>query len=154
MLRVFLSAPRESLFIRCCARGLLKAVTGGVNRPGPPAPQVKTHAGQDVQPHLFGEDPRESILNSFVFNSDSPSKTLGQQLVFEYYDYPLDWLDRYQQAIRETTVEDVRLAAKKHIDTDKLAIMVVGPSEGHDRPLTDFGPVSEIDISIAPPPGQ
>lgn len=97
---------------------------------------------------------RESILNSFVFNSDSPSKTLGQQLLFEYQDYPLDWLDRYQEAIRTTTLEDVRLAAKKHIDPDKFAIMVVGPSEGHDRPLTDFGPVSEIDISIAPPPGQ
>lgn len=97
---------------------------------------------------------RESILNSFVFNSDSPSKILGQQLVFEYYGYPLDWLDRYQQAVRETTVEDVRQAARTHIHPDKFAIMVVGPSEGHDRPLTDFGPVSEIDISIAPPPGQ
>jgi zinc protease len=100
------------------------------------------------------ERARESILNSFVFNSDAPSKTLGQQLVFEYHGYPLDWLDRYQEAIRITTAEDVRQAAKKHIHPDNFAIMVVGPSEGHDRPLTDFGPVSEIDISIAPPPGQ
>lgn len=100
------------------------------------------------------ERARESILNSFVFNSDSSSDVLGQQLVFEYYGYPLDWLDRYQQAIREITVEDVRRAAEKHLHPDKMAILVVGPSEGHDRPLTDFGPVSEIDISIPPPPGR
>ena len=51
-------------------------------------------------------------------------------------------------------MEDVRAAAEKHIHPDKFAILVVGPSEGSDRPLTDFGPVSEIDISIPPPPTE
>jgi zinc protease len=39
------------------------------------------------------------ILNSFVFNSDSRRKILGQQLTYEYYGYPLDWLSRYYEGI-------------------------------------------------------
>ena len=41
---------------------------------------------------------KASILNSFVFNSDSPAEILAQQMTYEYYGQPLDWLDRYASA--------------------------------------------------------
>lgn len=95
---------------------------------------------------------KQAILNSFVFNSDSPRKVLQQQLTFEYFGYPLDWLSRYRRGIEAVTTAEVRAAAAKHLRPGEFAIVVVGPPEGRDRPLTDFGPVTAIDISIPEPP--
>jgi len=94
---------------------------------------------------------KQSILNSFVFNSDSTAKILGQQVTYEYFGYPLDWLDRYRQGIEKVTTEQARAAASRYIQPDKFAILVVGPSEGRDRPLTDFGKVTAVDITIPEP---
>ncbi|MGH9360707.1 MAG: M16 family metallopeptidase, partial [Thermoanaerobaculia bacterium] len=95
---------------------------------------------------------KQSILNSFVFNSDSRRKVLQQQLTFEYYGYPLDWLSRYRRGIEAVTTAEVRAAAAKRLRPGEFAIMVVGPPEGRDRPLTDFGPVTAVDITIPEPP--
>lgn len=97
---------------------------------------------------------KQSILNSFVFNSDSTSKILGQQITYEYFGYPLDWLERYRQGIEKVTTAQARAAAQKYIQPDKFAILVVGPAKGGDRPLSDFGKVATIDITIPEPAAQ
>jgi len=94
---------------------------------------------------------KAAILNSFVFRSDSREKILGQQLTYEYYGYPLDWLTRYRQAIEKVTVEQVRAAAAKYIKPQQFAILVVGPPEGKDKPLSTFGKVTKLDITIPEP---
>ena len=95
---------------------------------------------------------KDSILNSFVFNNDEPSEVLGQQLAFEYYGQPLDWLDRYRAAVEKVTAADVARVASKYIHPDRLSIVVVGPSEGRDKPLSALGTVKTLDITIPPPP--
>ena len=94
---------------------------------------------------------KQAILSSFVFESDSTRKILGQQLRYEYYGYPLDWLERYQAGIEAATVEQVRAAAAEHVHPERFAILVVGPGQGMDRPLADFGEVRPVDITIAEP---
>lgn len=94
---------------------------------------------------------KQSILASFVFESDSTREILGQQLRYEYYGYPLDWLERYQAGIEATTVDQVRAAAAEHVHPARFAVLVVGPGEGMDRPLADFGEVTAVDIAIAEP---
>ncbi len=94
---------------------------------------------------------KNSILNSFIFNSDSNAKILRQQLTYEYYGYPLDWLSKYREGIEKATLEEVRAAAVKYVHPDQLAILVVGPKQGMDRPLSDFGPLSNVDITIPEP---
>jgi zinc protease len=91
---------------------------------------------------------KQSILNSFIFNVDSRAKVLSQQLIFEYYGFPLDWLTRYREEIEDVTLEQVQSAAKKYVHPERFAILVVGPKQGLDRPLTDFGVVTAVDISI------
>ena len=88
------------------------------------------------------------ILNSFVFNSDSRRKILNQQITYEYFGYPLDWLSRYYEGIQQVTVEQVQAAAEKYLHPDKFAILVVGPAEGRDRPLNEYGEVTQVDITI------
>lgn len=97
------------------------------------------------------ERARQSILSSFVFNYDAKAKVLGQQLVLELYGYPLDWLARYRAGIEAVTTAAVRTAAARHLHPADFSILVVGPSQGQDRPLSDFGPVTKIDISIPEP---
>jgi predicted Zn-dependent peptidase len=95
---------------------------------------------------------KSSILNSFVFNSDSAAEVLGQQMTYEYYGQPLDWLDRYRAAIDKVTTTEVAAVAAKYLHPDRLSIVVVGPSEGRDKPLSTLGPVKALDISIPEPP--
>jgi zinc protease len=97
---------------------------------------------------------KQAILNSFVFNADSKRKVLSQQLNFEFYGYPADWLERYRRGIEAVTLEQVRAAAAKYLHPEQLAIVVVGPKEGTDKPLATFGPVTTLDVTIAPPPSR
>jgi len=95
---------------------------------------------------------KNAILNAFVFQVDSKRKILNQQMVYEFYGYPLDWLSRYRAGIEAVTPEQVRAAAAKYLHPDRFAILVVGPSKGTDKPLSTFGPVTQVDITIPPPP--
>ncbi|HKI86983.1 MAG TPA: pitrilysin family protein [Thermoanaerobaculia bacterium] len=97
---------------------------------------------------------KEAILNSFIFNSDSRQKILSQQLAFAYYGYPLDWLERYRAGIQKVTVPEVRAAAAKFIHLNDFSIVVVGPSKGLDQPLSSFGKVTDLDISIPRPKAE
>lgn len=97
---------------------------------------------------------RSSILNSFVFRADSTREILNQQMNHEYYGFPLDWLQRYRQGIESVTTKQVHEVAEKYIHPDQMAILVVGPSEGTDRPLSDLGTVQSIDIAIPEPAGE
>jgi len=89
---------------------------------------------------------KQSILASFVFHSDSRAKVLDQQLVFELYGYPSDWLERYRAAIEAVTTTAVRQAAARHLHPDQFTILVVGPGETTDRSLAPFGKLTPIPL--------
>jgi zinc protease len=95
---------------------------------------------------------KESILNSFVFNFDSKAKVMNQQLTYAYFGFPPDYLSRYRANIEKVTAAKVTEVAKKYVHKDQLAVLVVGPSKGQDRPLESFGKVTKLDITIPPPP--
>ncbi|MES1243987.1 MAG: pitrilysin family protein [Acidobacteriota bacterium] len=99
------------------------------------------------------ERSRRSLLDSFVFRVDSPRKVMNQALILEFNGYPADWLSRYRAGIEAVTPAQVGNAAARHLRPQDFAIFVVGPSEGRDRPLTDFGKVTPVDITLAEPPG-
>ncbi len=96
---------------------------------------------------------KSSILNSFIFNFDSRAKILNQQLTYEYFGFPRDYLAHYRENIEKVTPEDVARVARKYIHKDAMAILVVGPSQGIDRPLDSFGKVALVDIAIPEPEG-
>jgi zinc protease len=96
---------------------------------------------------------KDAILNAFIFRLDSPDKILGERMVYEYYGYPPDWLDKYQAEIKKVTAADVNRVAQKYLHKDQLAVLVVGNTKDFDKPLSSLGTVKEIDITIPPPPG-
>lgn len=94
------------------------------------------------------EKARQGLLSSFIFNADTPRKVLSQQLNLEIFGYPLDWLSRYRAGLEAVTPAQVRDAALHHLHPGDFALLVVGPAEGRDRPLTDFGKVTNVDLAI------
>jgi zinc protease len=97
---------------------------------------------------------KDAILNSFVFNYDSPEKVLRERMAYEFYGYPADFLERFQAGVEKVTTADVARVAAKYLHKDQLAVLVVGNTAQFDKPLSSLGPVSQIDISIPPPPGE
>ena len=97
---------------------------------------------------------KDSLLNSFVFNFDSPEKVLRERMAYEFYGYPPDFLERFRSAIEKVQKADVERVVAKYIHKDQLAVLVVGNSEQFDKPLTSLGSVTKVDITIPPPPGE
>ena len=91
---------------------------------------------------------KDSILNSFVFEFDSKDKILRERMAYEYYGYPADFLERYRNGIEKVTAADVARVAEKYVHRDQLAVLVVGKAADFERPLSSFGPVTDVDISI------
>jgi zinc protease len=96
---------------------------------------------------------KDAILNSFIFNFDTPDKVLHERMAYEFYGYPLDFLEKYRAGIEKATKEDVNRVAGKYLHKDQLAVLVVGNAKDFDKPLSALGPVTNLDITIPPPPG-
>ncbi|TVR07686.1 MAG: insulinase family protein [Phormidium sp. GEM2.Bin31] len=97
---------------------------------------------------------QDSTLNSFVFNFASRAQTLSRLLTYDYYDYPTDFLFRYQDAVIETTVEDVLRVAQTYLNPEQLVTLVVGNRDAIDPPLDAIAPqeqVTFIDVTIPEP---
>jgi zinc protease len=156
-------------------RGLAYAVGGGVgagwDHPGMLRLMMSTKSGTTVESiHALDEEiaglarhpidneeikrAKDSILNSFVFRFDSPGKVLQEKMAYEFYGYPLDFLENFQKEIEKVTKEDVARVAAKYVHREQMAVVVVGNIGEFDKPLSSLGAVNTLDISIpAPPPG-
>lgn len=114
----------------------------------------KEMAGLNTEPFTAEElqVAKESLLNTFVFTMDSKAKVLNQRVNLEFYGYPADWYQKYVANIDKVTAADVAQAAKKYVHPEQVALLVVGKEKEFDKPLTTFGPVQTVDITI-PEPG-
>lgn len=91
---------------------------------------------------------KDSLLNSFIFKYESKSAILADQINLEFYGYPADFNERFPAGIEKITAADVTEATKKYLKKDGFAILVVGNPRKFDRPLSSFGKVEMLDISI------
>ena len=116
--------------------------------------EIKRIQTQPVTPQelAFAKD---STLNSFVFNFQTPSQTLSRLMRYEYYGYPKDYLFTYQKQVENTTVEDVQRVAKEHLRLNDLVFLVVGNQSAISPPLTALASeVTPIDVTIPGSPKQ
>ncbi|MFQ5864496.1 MAG: M16 family metallopeptidase [bacterium] len=94
---------------------------------------------------------KDALLNSFVFNFDTKGEIVNRLMTYEYFGYPLDFLQKAKENIEKVTKEDILRVAKKHLNPDKLQILAVGRPQDFDEPLSVLGTVNEIDITIPVP---
>jgi len=95
---------------------------------------------------------KDSILNSFIFNFDSPEKVLHERMAYEFYHYPADFLERYRASVEKVTAEDVLRVARQYIHPEKQSTLVVGNAAEFEKTLSVLGPVSDVDIAIPTAP--
>ncbi len=94
---------------------------------------------------------KDAVLNGFVFNFDSPAKTLRRIMRYTYYGYPKSFLFDYQKAVSNVTRADVLRVAKARFRPDDLAIVAAGNSKEFGKSLTTLGKVTTLDVSIPEP---
>ena len=94
---------------------------------------------------------KDNFLNTYVFNFDSKAKIVNRMMRLAYYDYPLDFSDKFIKQVENVTQADILRVAKKYLQPDKVQILVVGKKDDFDKPLSSLGKVNEIDISIPEP---
>ncbi|MGD8627563.1 MAG: pitrilysin family protein [bacterium] len=92
---------------------------------------------------------RESMINRQVFDYESPARVVRRLVRYDMSGLPLDTLERRFQRYQEATPEDIRRVAGKYLHPDGLTILVIGDKDRFGRPLSDFGPVNEIEIEEA-----
>lgn len=98
------------------------------------------------------ESAKQTVLNGFVFNFDTPTKTLNRLLTYRYFGYPDDFIFQYQKAVEQVSRADILRVAKQYIDPAKFVIVAVGNPKDFSTPLASLGlPVSNLDISIPAP---
>jgi predicted Zn-dependent peptidase len=76
---------------------------------------------------------KEAELNRFVFRFDDSHRVVEQCMYLEYIGLPKDYLDTYRDRIMAVTKEDIRRAAQKYLQPDKLMLLLVGDTK-------DFNP--------------
>ena len=92
---------------------------------------------------------KDDILNSFIFQFDTPEKVLREKMAYEFYHYPLDFLERYRANIEKITSEDVARVAQKYVHKSEMAVLVVGnEKEMGAEKLDILGKVTPVDITI------
>ncbi|MFT5143560.1 MAG: zinc protease [Rhodothermales bacterium] len=150
-------------------QGLAYSVGGGYSanydRPGRFFAQVMTKSESTVDAtravikelELMQEAPptaeelslaRDGYLNRFVFNFDTRSEVVGRMMTYEYYDYPIDFLETQKNSLEAVTVDDVHRVAQKYLKPSDVKILAVGKPSEFGEPLSSLGPVTEIDITI------
>jgi zinc protease len=109
--------------------------------------ELKKMRSSEVTPRELDEA-REGVLNSFVFNFDSPAKTLNRAMRYEYFGYPKDFIFQYQKAITAVTRADVLRVAKERFVPENLVIVAVGNPKEYGKPLSALGKVNVLDLTI------
>ncbi len=99
------------------------------------------------------EHARDTILNQLVFTLSSRGAVLYRLATYEFYGYPRDFLQRYQEEIRRVTPEDVLQAARRYIEPSRFVKLFVGQEDVVRSQIDSRGLVQEIDISIPEPAG-
>jgi len=74
-------------------------------------------------------DAKAYLTGSFPLRMDTSAKIAGILTAVEFYHLGLDYPERYPDLINGVTKEDILRVARKHIDPDRMVIVVLGDQE-------------------------
>jgi predicted Zn-dependent peptidase len=93
-------------------------------------------------------------LNSLVFRFDTKGEVINRMMTYDYYGLPRDYLQQLKEQVENVTPEDVVEVAKRKLHPEALNILVVGKADDFDEPLSVFGEVNDLDITIPAPASE
>jgi len=91
---------------------------------------------------------KESIINGYIFNFDTPASLVDAYAVNELRGFPADKIKTDLEKYRAVTLDKCNQVAKYYLNTENIVIVVTGDKELFDKPLNTFGQVNEVSLEI------
>jgi zinc protease len=91
-------------------------------------------------------DAKDAVINRFVFKFDNPNKILNSLMALEFDGYAADYYEKYLDNYRKITLDDIKRVAKQYLQPSQLSFLVVGNPDQFEKPLTDFGNITNIEL--------
>jgi zinc protease len=92
------------------------------------------------------KEAKDATINRLVFNFDSAGKIVRNLMYLEFDGYPSDYYKSYLDNFRKVTVADIKSAAEKYLKPDQLSYIVVGKPDAFEKPLDEFGKITDIEL--------
>lgn len=89
---------------------------------------------------------KESAINSFVFAFLTPGNIVSAWAQNEFYGYPPDYLEKFNERIAALNPSDILAVAKKYYSKAGMKIVVVGDSKKIGASLDALGKVTKIPL--------
>lgn len=90
---------------------------------------------------------KQSLINSFVFAFDNTHAVVARKVRLDYFGYPRDYLEAYQQRISAVTVADVLRVSQQYLHPEQLQIVLVGRSNSYADVISGMGlPVQKVEL--------
>jgi zinc protease len=93
---------------------------------------------------------KDQIIKSFPARFATRASMVGQLAELSIYGLPDSYLTDYTRKVAAVTKDDVRRVARKYLDPDRLAIVVVGDQKTLRDPLAKLAPVEIRDLEGEP----
>jgi zinc protease len=88
---------------------------------------------------------KQSKLNDFVFEFETPADSAFLSAEIEYFGLPGDYLETYRERLSAVTLEDVKRVARKYLKPEEETLLILGAPEMRDD-LKVFGEFEEIQL--------
>ncbi len=75
---------------------------------------------------------KKNIIGGFPMRFDTNKKLAGYVAMIGFYDMPLDYLDTFRQKIEATSIDSIKEAFKRKLNTALLQTVTVGNSKAAD----------------------
>jgi predicted Zn-dependent peptidase len=89
---------------------------------------------------------KKTFLNQFVFRFQSPAQIVFRTAYYNLFGYPKKYLETYRPKLTALTAKSIKKAANTFLRPKQFVILVVGPKAKFDKPLSQFGKVTEIKL--------
>ena len=75
---------------------------------------------------------KKNIIGGFPMRFDTNKKLAGYVAMIGFYDMPLDYLDTFRQKIEATTIDSIKAAFNRKVNTALLQTVTVGNSTANN----------------------
>jgi predicted Zn-dependent peptidase len=101
---------------------------------------------QELPSQAEFETARDSYVNNFVFQFDSPGEVVNRLMSLEFDDYPRDYYQEYLNNVRSVTLDDIKKVAEKYLKPESMSVMVLADTSAIVGSLSDFGDVTYLKL--------
>ncbi len=96
------------------------------------------------------QETKDYLVGSFPLNVETPQQIASQVSRNRLLGLPLEELTTYRSRVAALDPEDVRAVARRHLDPDRMVVVVVGDAEEVLDQIAGFGEVRLVDVEGNP----